>query len=207
MAPKPSSPPGKPAPCSIIYFRVACVGIFGQFPQWPPPPLPAWPRGSTGCMPTLHTHLSSFPDCHWLSVGLNHLMLKLLEGCRSWNPLPKFPSHSIHLRHHCQIHRAKISLKKVISFFFFLIPDSLQDQIKTGAYNSWLFTVWPNLWAALSFTTPFAQDICSTWTRLCSLTRGCLVPSCPEGHLQRREHLPSLLPRNNPQHFTHCSSR
>ena len=126
------------------------------------------------CVHTLPTHLSSFPDCCWLSGGLGHLMLKLLEGCHNWYPLPKLPSHSIHLRHHCQIHCAKISLKKVISFFFFfLIPDSLQYQIKTGAYNSWLFTIWPNLWAPLFFTTPFAQNVWYTWTRLCSPTRRC----------------------------------
>lgn len=203
MAPEASSPPGKPAPCSIIYFLVACVGIFGQFPCGPPPPPPAWPRGST-----LPTQLSSFPDCRWLSGGLSHLMLKLLEGWHNWYPLPKLPSHSIHLRHHCQIHCAKISLKKVISFFFFfLIPDSLQDQIKTGAYNSWLFTIWPNLWAPLFFMTPFAQNIWSTWTRLCFPTRRCRAPSCPEGLLQGREHLPSFLPRNNPQPSRRCASR
>ena len=203
MAPKSSSPPGKPAPCLIIYFRVACVGIFGQFPWWPPPPLPAWPCGSEGCMPTLHTHLSSFrlplAECGSQSPDA--------EIIRRLSQLESSSQTSFSFRHHCQIHSAKISLKKVISFFFFLIPDSLQDQIKTGAYNSWLFTVLPNLWAPLSFTTPFAQDICPTWTRLCSLTRGCLAPSCPEGHLLRRDHLPSLLPRNNPQHFRHCSSR
>ena len=160
-------PSRRASPCCIIYFRVACVGIFGQAPCWPPPPLPAWPHGSARCVPTLHTHLS-FPDCPWLSGGLSHLMLTLL-GCHSWCPLPKFPSHSINLRHHCQIHSAKISLKRLFPFFF-LIPDSLQDQIKTGAYNSWLFTICPNLWAPLFFTTPFAQNKWSTWTRLCSLT-------------------------------------
>lgn len=81
-----------------------------------PASLASWLRV---CVHTLPTHLSSFPDCRWLSGGLSHLMLKLLEGCHNWYPLPKLPSHSIHLRHHCQIHCAKISLKKVISFFFF----------------------------------------------------------------------------------------
>ena len=72
------------------------------------------PRGA--CPPC--TPISPHSDCHWLSVGLNHLMLKLLEGCRSWNTLPKLPSHSdiivrfIVLKYH---------LKRLFPFFFWFL--------------------------------------------------------------------------------------
>ena len=118
LHPTPHLLPGKPAPGSHQRRR----RWFPSHLRWNLGSLPllasSTPVSLTSWRCVLRAHLAHLsllpvPWLPWLSLGLNHLLLKFLEGCHSWFPLPKLPSHSVHLTHHCQIHSAKILLKNV----------------------------------------------------------------------------------------------